>query len=537
MGKLGKRLKRSRLEASLEEQHTDGGALDLVECVRVSAALAALDLHFYHSAAAKPLRTVLFPLLSAELASGVHFEAAPVAVDTLAFAQELTLSSCAALTALCARPDAVAQLRGCKELRRALYPLVLDLGEREGVRKECSTSSAISAALRGRDWAAALARLRELRTGGKREALKLGSLQRWTNACDVALGEGLREVSESQLWVLDSIIRLSAGLPYSATAPHSGAARIVRHPLWKAPPVAGNSTPQPSGEGLGGGGGGGSGSGKVGGGIEARVVHTVPSALRRPPCPLDLHVFASPPGEVEVFGGCCTPALDVPGVPGARLLPGALSAPECGALIQLLESIGFSEDAVPGVDCVHLLADKATLLDPLFHRLSSAPGFLPSSLPPAAHAVASGSSSSSSSAGGGANIAAHTKLVGINARWRCFRYTAGVTYKSHIDGAWSGAGLTEKGEFSEDVFGGALSRFTLLFYLNGGFKGGGTTFFLGGEEEGVIDARGVEPAVGAALVFPHGEALGSLVHEGSEVEAGGHVKYLVRTEVLYTVSS
>ena len=119
MGKLGKRLKRSRLEASLEEQHTDGGALDLVECVRVGTALAR-DLHFYHSAAAKPLRTVLFPLLSAELASGAHFEASPVALEALALAQELTLSSCAALTALCARPDAVAQLRGCKELRRAL---------------------------------------------------------------------------------------------------------------------------------------------------------------------------------------------------------------------------------------------------------------------------------------------------------------------------------------------------------------------------------------------------------------------------------
>jgi hypothetical protein len=75
------------------------------------------------------------------------------------------------------------------------------------------------------------------------------------------------------------------------------------------------------------------------------------------------------------------------------------------------------------------------------------------------------------------------------------------------------------------------SRYTLVLYLNDDFTGGATTFFgAAPDAEGVLEARGVRPVRGAALVFPHGEA-GCLVHEGSAVTRG--VKYIVRTEVLY----
>ena len=42
---------------------------------------------------------------------------------------------------------------------------------------------------------------------------------------------------------------------------------------------------------------------------------------------------------------------------------------------------------------------------------------------------------------------------------------------------------------------------------------------------------GVRPRTGAALVFPHGDSLGALLHEGSAVAAGA--KYVVRTDVLF----
>ena len=78
------------------------------------------------------------------------------------------------------------------------------------------------------------------------------------------------------------------------------------------------------------------------------------------------------------------------------------------------------------------------------------------------------------------------------------------------------------------------SRFTFLLYLNDEFDGGETTFFVPAEGASGLCARAVRPAQGAVLVFPHGDAAGSLVHEGSGVTKG--VKYIIRTDVVYEVA-
>ena len=94
-------------------------------------------------------------------------------------------------------------------------------------------------------------------------------------------------------------------------------------------------------------------------------------------------------------------------------------------------------------------------------------------------------------------------------------------------------GVGPAGEWVDDIHGGAaVSRLTVLVYLNDGCAGGGTTFFTPGAEEGHVEARGVCPRAGAVLVFPHGEAEGALVHEGSAVAAGGR-KYVIRSDVLF----
>jgi hypothetical protein len=127
-------------------------------------------------------------------------------------------------------------------------------------------------------------------------------------------------------------------------------------------------------------------------------------------------------------------------------------------------------------------------------------------------------------------------LVGLNARLRFYRYFPGAVYRPHVDGAWppSGKDAATK-EYVYDTSGGTVkSRFTFLIYLNEGFTGGATTFFTPAlEEEGVVEARGVAPRVGSALVFAHGDGSGSLVHEGSALSEG--TKYVCRTDVLYTV--
>lgn len=77
----------------------------------------------------------------------------------------------------------------------------------------------------------------------------------------------------------------------------------------------------------------------------------------------------------------------------------------------------------------------------------------------------------------------------------------------------------------------SLTRVSQI-YLNDHFENGCTTFFLPSSRSSTLNAFPVKPCAGCALVFPHGDSRGSLLHEGSPVGAGG-AKYVIRTEVLY----
>ena len=71
-------------------------------------------------------------------------------------------------------------------------------------------------------------------------------------------------------------------------------------------------------------------------------------------------------------------------------------------------------------------------------------------------------------------------------------------------------------------------------YLNDDFSSGSTTFFVPSRAHGVLNAYPVKPVAGSVAVFPHGEASGALLHEGTGVAEGG-VKYIIRTDVEYDV--
>jgi hypothetical protein len=97
------------------------------------------------------------------------------------------------------------------------------------------------------------------------------------------------------------------------------------------------------------------------------------------------------------------------------------------------------------------------------------------------------------------------RAVGMNERFRCYRYRPGQRFAPHFDGA-----------FARDA--AERSEVTVLVYLNGGFSGGETTLCD-------FDVT-VVPAVGRALLFEH-----AILHEGREVTSG--VKYVLRTDVMY----
>jgi predicted 2-oxoglutarate/Fe(II)-dependent dioxygenase YbiX len=95
------------------------------------------------------------------------------------------------------------------------------------------------------------------------------------------------------------------------------------------------------------------------------------------------------------------------------------------------------------------------------------------------------------------------QAIGINERFRVYRYEPGQYFAPHTDGSFR----RQNGE---------ESRLTLLVYLNDDFEGGETAF----SDDVVVPARGM------ALVFRH-----EFLHEGRAVVSGS--KYVLRSDVMF----
>jgi predicted 2-oxoglutarate/Fe(II)-dependent dioxygenase YbiX len=111
------------------------------------------------------------------------------------------------------------------------------------------------------------------------------------------------------------------------------------------------------------------------------------------------------------------------------------------------------------------------------------------------------------------------KPVGLNERFRYYRYTKGQKFDWHFDGPFT----RESGE---------SSKLTFMIYLNDGFVGGETVFNLkryGAVRDSDPTLR-VFPTAGTALVFRH-----DVLHTGAMVLDG--VKYVIRSDVMYRWSS
>jgi predicted 2-oxoglutarate/Fe(II)-dependent dioxygenase YbiX len=95
------------------------------------------------------------------------------------------------------------------------------------------------------------------------------------------------------------------------------------------------------------------------------------------------------------------------------------------------------------------------------------------------------------------------QAIGLNERFRFYRYDAGERFAPHRDGPYR----RENGE---------ISLLTFMVYLNEGFSGGET----------VVKGLPVTPQQGMALIFAH-----DLLHEGAAVTSGR--KYVLRSDVMY----
>lgn len=251
--------------------------------------------------------------------------------------------------------------------------------------------------------------------------------------------------------------------------------------------------------------------------IQSTVIYHEDAADRTPPnhYDLDLHYVTaiSPP----IFRRDDVPPPverhDVPFVSGAFCLSNVLSPRECRYFRDIATKLGYEPHhptAIPrptGIDCCEwLISDD--LHAAIYQRVHQ-------------HLVAS--------------VEGHdnAKLLGIHKRFRLFRYGANTVYRPHIDGSWPESRLLD-GKYHCDVNGPSKSYYTFLFYLSDDFDGGETRFYSYNNGAKRLEARGVRPREGAALVFPQGN-VASLVHEGAALSRG--VKYVIRTDVLYSTAS
>ncbi|KAG0226823.1 hypothetical protein B0O80DRAFT_392024 [Mortierella sp. GBAus27b] len=408
--------------------------------------------------------------------------------------------------------------KSCRALRSTIHQLQQTATAHTGTGQ--TPVGRISDALVDGRWTDATTALEEMRARG--QVPKLGALQRWVRDCDAASAKSGAFGDPVVLRLLDSILRtVDPSMVPKRLGPDGGEEHPVRtHPMWQPFPRVEDGVQK----------------------YEAvlaktlfteeeaeryrssfRIVAHTKGPLRRTPNLHDFTLYLSNPGTIglcyqdNILSQPPVERIEMPHVPGAFLLKDVLTRKECHQMISAAESVGFTPD-VPMIgsasESISVLAHNFfwmaddQLLEHIFNRCKS---HFPET----------------SGDGKGA--------VGINSRWRVYRYVPGAIYRIHIDGQWPASGLDPKtGEYLYDAHGGTrMSRLTFLVYLNDEFEGGGTTFFTPSYDVGFMDARAISPRAGSILCFPHGEAAGSLLHEGSPVIKGA--KYIIRADVLYEV--
>ncbi len=211
---------------------------------------------------------------------------------------------------------------------------------------------------------------------------------------------------------------------------------------------------------------------------------------------------------------------EVSGVPGAFQLLNVFTADECQAFIEASEAMGYTQDAAVslGRNVRHNM-NLNWIVDTTTERLiwsRVAPLFRGKSI----------------------DFLNKTPL-GLNQRFRFYRYRKGDFFAHHTDGAWPGSQIVD-GQPVADAFGDRYSLYTFLMLLSDDFSGGQTQFMvnksnpeLPAHYPGEATVTGVSTPAGGVLCFPHGTHPLHCLHGSEEITAG--TKYIIRTDVLFSL--
>ena len=209
---------------------------------------------------------------------------------------------------------------------------------------------------------------------------------------------------------------------------------------------------------------------------------------------------------------------EIEAVPGAFQLLNLLSGEECDQLVRLTESLGYLEDAAVSLprsvrhnhNITWIADDETTNI--IWKRCQ------PLMRDPA-------------------NIFSGKQALGLNSRFRFYRYNQGDYFSPHTDGSWPGTRVVD-GELIGNAYHDRWSQLTFLVFLSDDYEGGATRFYLdrdkplqpttGTSDESVVDVR---TPMGGVLCFPHGMHPLHCLH-GSEAITSGS-KYIIRSDVLF----
>ncbi|MCL1059173.1 oxidoreductase [Shewanella gelidimarina] len=207
-------------------------------------------------------------------------------------------------------------------------------------------------------------------------------------------------------------------------------------------------------------------------------------------------------------------------VPGAFQIFNVLSKDECNRLIAISEQLEFLPDAAVSLprsvrhnDSLTWIVDPktdGTIWQRVAHLMDDRQG-----------------------------IFNGDKALGINARFRFYRYSQDDYFKPHSDGSWPGSRIIDN-ELVANAYPDRFSQMTFLILLSEDFEGGETRFLVNandatkpakaGDEVANIDVR--TPA-GSVLCFPHGMHPMHCIHSSVAITKG--TKYIIRTDVLMEV--
>ena len=210
--------------------------------------------------------------------------------------------------------------------------------------------------------------------------------------------------------------------------------------------------------------------------------------------------------------------IDHSGVPGAYQLLNVLDEAEVQQFIKLSESLGYLKDAAVSLprdvrhnDNITIVVDDGTERL-LWSRIAEA-------------------------VNQNLDLFEGKKPVGINTRFRFYRYQEDDFFKFHVDGDWPGSKVVGD-ELITNAYDDRYSRMTFLILLNDNFEGGETRFLVNQDNPEAPVRRGdpttevdIRTPAGGVLLFPHGRHPLSYIHSSNAITKG--TKYIIRTDLLF----